>query len=366
MESCVRAFQSERIRPLLRSSRDFSHCWRLFEGFNKKYISATSKATAENRHSSLKFDYLALKCSTLDLQERFVPSKVEDVIQYHDQCIALRLRNIVEFKWLTISWSPSFAHIGMLATEPRRGSASELYGLGESIRRNLKGMILVGVSIPEKWERVAKISFSERLEEPPRFYMYVEIMNKHSNLILCNLDDEILFAANQIGTRKSSERQIQTKRRYRFPPKVGGLPPDDYQSFLDWKECLLSCASFHNTWDINYCISRSFRGIGPGQAREIIDKSNLPPEIGMNVMNAEHWASLFSTWLEWLDAIEDDAPSYCFPTSGGVSILRTIESEFPDLTPLEFFGNHFYSSLESDEMARVSPCLPDVYKRGII
>lgn len=295
-----------------------------------------------------------------------MPSKVEDVAQYHDQSIAFKLRNMTELKWLTISWGPSTAHLGAIATEPRRGSTAELYSLGESIRRNLRGLILADVSMPEKWERVAKLSFSERLEGPPSFYMYVEIMNKHSNLIICNLEDRILFAANQIGSKKSSERQIQTKRRYEFPPKVSGLSPDKHQSFQDWKACLFSCASLHDRWDINYCISRSFRGVGPIQAQDIIDNSNIP-EISMSAMSDEQWASLFSTWLAWLEAVEDDRPLYCLSTDDVTkhSVFRKDIDIFSDLSPLEFFGGYFYSSIEMNESTRVSSTAPNILMRKL-
>ena len=361
----MNALNSKGVRPLIRST-GLKFYRKIFQRVESRSVS--SKAIIEKRDTSATFDYLALRSSIWDLEERFVPSKVEDVIQYHDQSLSIRLRSVTELKWLTLCWNPIFAHVGMMEKEPRRGAAAELYSLGEGIKRNLRGLVLIDVSMPEKWERVAKLSFSERLEDPPRVNLYIEIMNKHSNLILCDHNNHILIAANQIGSKKSSERQVQTKREYILPPKLRGLAPDDVKSLDDWKECLLSCASFHQSWDIKHCISRSFQGIGPMQAQEMILHANIPAEIDCKSMSMEHWDLLFSAWMVWLKAVEN-GESYCFLSRHGVlgcSVFRQDEAYLSHTRPLELFGGFFNSSLEKDATVRVSfPLLSKISSSAI-
>lgn len=355
MESYMCALHCKSIRPLILRSRYFSHCLEYYQKRDFRTVNVISKATNEKNDGAPKFDYLALKCCTLDLQESLVPSKVEDIIQYHNQSLAIRLRNVSDVKWLTICWNPTLAHIGVIGTEPRRGAAAEVYSLGEGIRRVLRGLILIDASIPKKWERVVKLSFGERLEQPPKFYLYAEIMNRHSNVIVCNHDNEILIAANQIGSKKSSQRHIQVKRNYQLPPRLTGLPPDTFCSLEELKECLLSYAHLQQVYTIDQCISRSFRGIGPIQAQEIIRNADISSHVSVNSLKDSDWAALHSSWVEWLAGMEGKRFFYVCSQDGNtiISVFNRNETTTNDLRPLEFFGVHFNTCLEADESIQV-------------
>lgn len=364
---CFSALHFTTFHPLIQSTGSLGLRWRDLYRKNKSFHGIT-KAIDENSRDAPNFDYLALRSSSVDLQERFVPSKVQDIVQYHDHSLALKLKDVTGLRWLTICWNPLFAHIGTLDREPRRGAAAELYGLGELIKRNLRDMILIDVLMPEKWERVVKLSFSERLEDPPSFYLYIEIMNRHSNLVFCDHNDEIVCAANQIGSKKSSQRQVQTRRKYQLPPIVRGLAPDEYTSYEEWKECLLSHASINQACELEACISRSFRGVGPAQAREIISHSKISAELHIGRIDEQEWAALFSAWLAWLEAVED-CKFCCHSSAEGNakwSVFQTNMMPLSELKPLEFFGGYYNASLEIDERVRVSNTKPTTTTSTII
>ena len=347
-------FHSKTLRPLIGNSRALHRSFRISsnEFNNAKYI--TTKALSGNDQKIQNFDYSCLKASTWDLQQQFLPSKVENVVQFHNQSLAIRLRTIAGISWLTICWSPSSAHIGMLSSEPRRGAAAEAYTFGEGIKRNLGSLLMIDVTIPEKWERVVRLSFGERLDESPSYHMYVELMNKHSNVVLCNAMGEILLAANQIGMKKSSQRQIQIKSLYTLPPTLRGLPPDHFVSLEDWVSCISSFAASSENKDLGYCLSRCFKGVSPNLAWDLSCRANIDGHKQAQDMDEADWLRLHNEWLKWLACLQsDEFECYFIRETGSFSIIGSNESQSMETTPLYTFGGYYHSFLETSEALQV-------------
>ena len=227
---------------------------------------------AATKHHS--FDFTSLQACTTSLKDLdLVPAKVSSVIQYHPQSLAIHLRTPTRSDaHLHLCWSPAFSHIGLLDSPPRRGSASESFSFGDQLKRHLNNMLLLDASLPEAWERVLRLSFGESLGGPVQSELYVELMNKHSNVVLCDgSDGSILLAANQIGQRKSSQRQLQVKRQYELPPLVGGGAPTGVNSVSEFRERLL--VEKVRDMELAKAVSSSFRGLGPAVASLLVGRA---------------------------------------------------------------------------------------------
>lgn len=118
----------------------------------------------------------------------------------------------------------------MMSGPPRRGATSEAYSFGEQLYAGLSGLVLVGVKMPQAWERVLQLQFGERLGAPPTRSLYCEVMARYSNVVLIDESDTIMACASQVGTAKSSLRLLQTGRRCELPPITSGVPPDIFSS----------------------------------------------------------------------------------------------------------------------------------------
>lgn len=331
----------------------------------KRTIKQSFSSKGSNHATSLgkerayrNFDYSAFKSCVWDLEQRFLPSRVESVVQYREQSLALKLRTVTDIKWLSISWNPDLAHIGTRELEPRRGSASEAFTFGDAVQRNLRGMILNGVSMPEMWERVAKLSFGERADDFPRYYLYVEIMNKHSNVVLCNEDNDILLAANQIGSKKSSQRLVQIKKKYSLPPSPTGLSPDDYTSFEDFKTSILSYASRSDNKRLDYCLSRCFMGVGPTMAREIATKAGLAQESDAASLDSSSWTRFHAEWAHWITSVvQNNFNCGYLNDKESLTVFHSQDGTQLDSSPLQFFGDYYSTYSERDEACRVRDCI---------
>ncbi|KAI8108413.1 hypothetical protein M9434_006439 [Picochlorum sp. BPE23] len=324
----------------------------------------SNHATSLGKESACRnFDYSAFKSCVWDLEQRFLPSRVESVVQYREQSLALKLRTVTDIKWLSISWKPDLAHIGTRELEPRRGSASEAFTFGDAVQRNLRGMILNGVSMPEMWERVAKLSFGERADDFPRYYLYVEIMNKHSNVVLCNEDNDILLAANQIGSKKSSQRLVQIKKKYSLPPSPTGLSPDDYTSFEDFKTSILSYASRSDNKRLDYCLSRCFMGVGPTMAREIATKAGLAQESDVASLDSSSWTRFHAEWAHWITSVvQNNFNCGYLNDKESLTVFHSQDGTKLDSSPLQFFGDYYSTYSERDEACRMLSMLRKTVK----
>lgn len=95
------------------------------------------------------------------------------------------------------------------------------------LRKHLTGARLTAVTQPG-WDRIAVLAFAGRDELGDVFAcdFVVELMGKHSNLILVRPDGRIAGAVKHVGRSRSRVRQVLPGRAYMPPPGQDKLPPD--------------------------------------------------------------------------------------------------------------------------------------------
>lgn len=76
-------------------------------------------------------------------------------------------------------------------------------------------------------DRILKIIFATRNElgDYIEYFLYVEIMGKHSNIILVNQDHKIVDSIKRITPSMNSERFLQPGAIYQLPPMLNKLDP---------------------------------------------------------------------------------------------------------------------------------------------
>ena len=69
---------------------------------------------------------------------------------------------------------------------------------GEQLQQALHKGVLQSVALPAAWERVAEVQIGARpAPDPPSHRLFLEIMGRHSNLVLTDGDRTILAAGYQ-------------------------------------------------------------------------------------------------------------------------------------------------------------------------
>lgn len=77
-------------------------------------------------------DFVRVAACASELQQLWVPSKVEGVVLVDKDTLALRLRSLDRRGWLYLSWHPTTARV-CIGGEPDRGEASEAFPIAKLV-----------------------------------------------------------------------------------------------------------------------------------------------------------------------------------------------------------------------------------------
>ncbi|MGB2925215.1 MAG: NFACT family protein [Limnothrix sp.] len=241
-------------------------------------------------------DYTTLVALVSELQRDWLPSRLEQIYQYDRHTICLALRTLEKREWLWISWHPQTARIHMGDRPPRD---PDTFTFSEQLRHQIKGLALSGIELTTPWERVVDLQFGQRPDDAPIWHLYVEIMGKHSNVMLTNSDNQIVTAAQQISGDRSSIRPVETGQPYEFPPALTKSTPSLEESFERWQERVsLLPKSIKNQLLSNY------RGVSPLLLEEMITAAGLESTDNAHKLTEENWQNLFLQWQSWLTCVE--------------------------------------------------------------
>ncbi|GAQ80351.1 hypothetical protein KFL_000520210 [Klebsormidium nitens] len=252
------------------------------------------------RGSSLQpVDYTTLAASCFELETEWLPSKVERITQTDKHTVAIGLRTLEQNGWLYLCWHPVAARLCTGGAPPVSPSADG-FSFGEQLRQTLRGLALLEVGLPEKWERVARLRFGVRPGDPPVKDLYVEVMGRYSNVVLTSPQGEVIACAYQVGSKMSSLRTLQTGSQYVLPPPASGLSPTDVQTLDDWADVLVRV----DQPTASKSLVRAFRGVSPTLAAELVSKAGVDPNKPFCDLTSEDRSRFFDAWKDWLERLE--------------------------------------------------------------
>ena len=241
-------------------------------------------------------DYTTLIASQLELNRDWIPARLEQIYQRDRFTLCLALRTLKAKPWLTICWHPEAARINIGEPPPR---GKDTFTFSDQLRHQLNGLALTGIKAIAPWERVLDLQFANRPGEAPLWHLYVEIMGKYSNVILTDSDRQIIAPAKQINAAQSSVRPILTGQPYELPPPLTGTTPKQEESFSRWQERVSLIPG-----DLKRQMLKSYRGLSPRVAEEIIIAASLSPQDNTQTITTAQWQELYSYWQKWLINLE--------------------------------------------------------------
>lgn len=171
------------------------------------------------------FDSLTMKAFIEENSKFFTGSRIQKIQQPTRREVLLTLRNNGETRKFYININPQFHHICFInkETEARRFLEIPLKPpmFCMQLRKHLENAKIVKVNQPNH-ERIFEIyveTFNE-LQEKIELCLAIELMGKHSNIILYNADTNIIIGcAHNVGAEKSREREMAGTLPYIYPPK---------------------------------------------------------------------------------------------------------------------------------------------------
>jgi len=257
-------------------------------------------------------DFTTLMAVRAELRARWLPARVEQVVQRDRHTLSLALRTLQQRGWLAIAWHPQAARLG-LAPPPPRGP--DPYSFSDQLRRHLGGLALIGLEPLAAWERVLDLQFAQRPGEPPRWHLYAEIIGKYSNLVLADAQQQIACVAHQVGSRQSSVRTVQIGQTYQPPPALLGTTPSLEESFTRWQERLRLVPG-----PLAKQLLAVYRGLSPALAQQMSRAAGLAPQADVAALRDADWQRLWEQWQHWLQSLAQERfqPGW---TAAGYTVL---------------------------------------------
>ena len=186
------------------------------------------------------------------------------------------------------------------------------------LRKYIAGGKIVDICQPH-FERILilKIESANEMGDLTIKHLILEIMGKHSNLILTDENLKILDAIKRISHDKSSVREVLPGKTYVFPPSQNKQNPMELEAKTFYK--LLHIQEGKKVQDFLY---QSYTGISPVIAAEICCRAGIDPSDACEQIHAQQEAALFQSFGAVMEDVRHGnfSPALYYRTQGG-SIL---------------------------------------------
>lgn len=172
-----------------------------------------------NSAQKINFDFAILKAFLEENADFLTDARFQKIQQPTRQELIFTLRNHGECRKLYVNISPKFFHLCFISEENEKKRVIKIPQSPPMfcmlLRKYLEGAKVAKVFQPDE-ERILEFYFETYNELSEKIYLClaIELMGKHSNVVLYNYDTNVIIGcAHNVGSDKSREREV-----------IGGLP----------------------------------------------------------------------------------------------------------------------------------------------
>ncbi len=185
------------------------------------------------------YDGIVLKSIVHELNDKIINARVEKIFQPEKDEIVLTIRNNNESLKLLICSNPSIPRVHL--TNQKKENPSSPPNFCMVLRKHLQYSKITKID-SFGYERILAIDFEtySELRDKQTKRIIVEIMGKHSNIILINESNKIIDAIKHIDNSISSVREVMPARSYILPPVQDKLEPDTMEVETIFEESKLN------------------------------------------------------------------------------------------------------------------------------
>ncbi len=245
------------------------------------------------------FDSLTLKAFIEESREFLTGSRIQRIQQPTRRDFILTIRGFdkggkAETRKLYININPQYHHVCFMNKNNEEKRLIEIPVKPPMfcmlLRKYLENSKICKINQPP-YERILELyveTFNE-LSEKIHLCLAVELMGKHSNVVLYNDDTNVIIGcAHNVGAEKSREREMAGTLPYVYPPKQKKMDILDYNGEIDYSRL--------NT-DF-YWFSKSFanqvQGIGIEKLRDYVCLKGISPVISKDYSKYSLFAELLN------------------------------------------------------------------------
>ncbi len=248
-----------------------------------------------------------------ELKDKLLGGRIDKVHQPLADEIRFSVRSMGENYRVLASANTAHPRMHITKTSRENPMTAPLFCM--VLRKHIAGGKIVDIYQPD-FERIIilKIESSNEMGDLTIKNLILEIMGKHSNLILTDENHKILDSIKRVSHDKSSVREVLPGKTYVFPPSQNKKNP----LFLNETEFghLLHRQEGMKIQDFLY---KSYTGISPIMAAEFCYRANQDGSDACQQMTAQREAQLFQSFSHAMDAVKSSQfqPQIYYQKQGG-------------------------------------------------
>ncbi len=275
-------------------------------------------------------DGITLKALKYEFREKLIGARIDKIYQPDSELLTIRLRQPGQNIKLLISADPQAPRIHI--TDQNFDNPLRPPAFCMLLRKYLESARIKEINQPE-FERILEITIQHKntqgdLED---LILVVELMGRHSNIILLNEERTILDSIKRIPSNKSRHREILPAKNYIKPPEQGKSNPltATLESFTETLANKLEQKNYQ-------AIMNSYRGISPLIAKEIVHRADL--EANTPLKDIDQIKELAKEFFNIIEAIKKNnfKPTLVLEENGNLKAYAAIDLEQFKLPKKEF------------------------------
>jgi predicted ribosome quality control (RQC) complex YloA/Tae2 family protein len=207
------------------------------------------------------FDALTMACVADELRVKILGGRVQQVLLPDKLSVGLEVYAQQRRHYLLASAHAELGRL-LLASEKLRRGVEKDTGLLLLLRKHARGAVVSAIDQPQ-FERILRVTFDH-----PQWgcsELVVEVMGRHSNIILVGPGDRVLDAVKRVGPHLSAARPVLPGQPYRLPPPQTKLPPLELTEYR-LQQMLAGHEPSTQVWQV---LVGGLRGMSPLLAREV-------------------------------------------------------------------------------------------------
>ncbi|TYQ15616.1 UNVERIFIED_CONTAM: putative ribosome quality control (RQC) complex YloA/Tae2 family protein [Acetivibrio alkalicellulosi] len=297
------------------------------------------------------FDGVVVKNIVNDLSIALTGGRIEKIYQPEYDEILINLRSKGQNHKLVMSANASYPRIHLTNNTKENPSSPPVFCM--LLRKHLSGGKITGVSFHD-FERIVTIHIENISELGDLTYksLIIEIMGKHSNIILVNSENKIIDSIKHVDSDISSVREVMPARQYTPPPLQDKVSPDN----LDIENLFSSSEKLTNLRVSKYLLS-NIKGFSPLLCKEVCFRAGVDDDAFIDNLSSKETENIKLALRDLFLNIIDSKFSPCIIWSDK-SILKPLDfhsieiKQYNDIDKYDSISHvldMFYSSKDNSE-----------------
>ncbi|MEN8904576.1 MAG: NFACT RNA binding domain-containing protein [Clostridiales bacterium] len=224
------------------------------------------------------FDGIITKFIIEELNSKILFGRIDKIHQPEKDEINITLRSKGKNLKLLLSIGSNYPRIHLTNVSKKNPDKAPLFCM--ILRKHLTSSKITAIKFMD-YERIIKISFENTtdLGEISIKNLIIEIMGRHSNIILTNNNNKIIDSVKHIDFEISSKREIMPARDYLLPPSQNKISPDKYTDDILFTDNFQKL----NTMVFKFILD-NIKGLSPLICNEICYMSNINPKNSVDTL----------------------------------------------------------------------------------